>query len=563
MIKNARKHDNSVSNSFSCRMYCTSGATDDVDLLPLQIRVAVLVTSAPTGLLKEEYFTLLSPQIVELIKFAIDSKDVSLQKICVLAIMRISHFKGDICDLHLVQPLTAALLNIDNENPQLSQRSNDQSVLISNSSAVQRSVSSTESIHSAVNVLHVLLTVCPTQQPLLASLERCGVIKPVLALAVFLLTSNRNSSLLPKVQDICRVIFSTSIHTEYIAKQLHDVIIHTTRNMFCIDTDGHLTVERRMRRISETQTASAADYAHHLGLQSKEDEGVGKVLSPAELLSAKQAQSLKLSASAGITLDERDGGREKGGANGRGDNVRAPGWEVDDILSMALIAASAEERKAASKRASLSLPLPLLPSSTPISNTSQSTYNLWDLGMHDSQEDEDSNIEYGRGDDDESEGVTGPGSAHLMLEVSVRAKAAAELLLHTEQSVSNPQSNSRDNGDTDGKGKCDISKRNGLKVAVAVEGMGEIDEIETKITREGVAAELFICCLQHFLTRPATGPLHGHLQVQVQSNRPTTATATAGALSSHEVNELDRGLSGLVLVLLQAHVPMENLLEGG
>ena len=552
MIENVKKHNNSLSNSSSCRMYCTSGATDDVDLLPLQIRVAVLVTSAPTGLLKEEYFTLLSPQIIELIKFSIDSKDVSLQKICVLAIMRISHFRGDICDLHLIRPLTAALLNIDNENPQLSQRSNDHSVLISNSSTIQRSVSSTESIHSAVNVLHVLLTVCPTQQPLLASLERCGVIKPVLALAVFLLTSNRNSPLLPKLQDICRVIFSTSIHTEHIANQLHDVIIRTTRNMFCIDTDGHLTIERRMRRISETQTASAADYAHHLGLQSKEDEGVGNILSPAELLSAKQAHLLELSASAGITLDESDGGGGKGAVNGRGDNVRAPGWEVDDILSMALIAASAEERNAASKRASL--PLPLLPSSTtPISNTSQSTFNLWDLGMHDSQEDEDSNIEYGRGDDDESEGVTGPGSAHLMLEVSVRAKAAAELLLHTEQSVSNPQSNSKDNGD--------ISKRNGIKVAV--EGMGELDEIETKVTREGVAAELFICCLQHFLTRPATGELHGHLQVQ--SNKPTiaTATATATALSSHEVNELDRGLSGLVLVLLQAHVPMEKLLEGG
>ena len=423
MIKVVKKHNNDLLNSSSCRMYCTSGATDDADLLPLQIRVAVLITSAPTGLLKDKYFTLLSPQIIELIKFAIESKDVSLQKICVLAIMRISHFRGDICDLQLVRPLTVALLNIDNENPHLSQRSNDQSVLISNSSTSQKSVSSTESIHSAVNVLHVLLTICPTQQPLLASLERCEVIKPVLALAIFLLASNRNSPLLPKLQDICRIVFSTSTHTEYIANQLHDIIIHATRNMFFINTDGHLTIERRMRRITDTQTASAADYAHHLGL---EGEGGGKVLSPAELLSAKQAQSLKLSASAGVTLDKSDGGREKEVVNGRGDNVRAPGWEVDDILSMALIAASAEERNAASKRASLSLSLPLLSSSspTPIYNTSQSTYNLWDLGMHDSQGDEDSNIEYGsRGDDDESGGMTGPGSAHLMLEVSVRAPA--------------------------------------------------------------------------------------------------------------------------------------------
>lgn len=555
MIKNVKKHNNNLSNSSFCCMYCTSGATDDVDLLPLQIRVAVLITSAPTGLLKENYFTLLSPQIIELIKFAIDSKDVSLQKICVLAIMRISHFRGDICDLYLVRPLTVALLNINNVNPHLSQSSNDQSVLISSSSTIQKSISSTESIHSVVNVLHVLLTICPTQQPLLASLERCEVIKPVLALAIFLLTSNRNSPLLTKLQDICRIIFSTSTNTEYIANQLHAVIVRTTCNIFCINTDGHLTIERRMKRISDTQTVSAADYALHLGL---EGEGVGKILSPTELLSAKQAQLLKLSASAGVTLNESDGGREKEVENGRGDNMRAPGWEVDDILSMALIAASAEERNAASKRASLSIPLLSSSSQTPISNTSQSIYNLWDLGMHDSQENEDSNIEYGRGDDDDdddSRGVTGPGSAHLMLEVSVRAKAAAELLLHTEQSVSNPQSNSKDNGNTDGK--CNISKRNGLKVAV--EGMGERDETETKITREGVAAELFMCCLKHFLTRPTTVPLHG--QLQVQSDRPCTATADAS--SSHEDNELDRGLSGLVLVLLQAHVPMEILLKGG
>ena len=91
--------------------------------------------------------------------------------------------------------------------------------------------------------------------------------------------------------------------------------------------------------------------------------------------------------------------------------------------------------------------------------------------------------------------------------------------------------------------------------------MGEGDEKETKITREGVAAELFMCCLQRFLTRPTTVPLHG--QLQVQSDRPCTATTTADAFSSHEANELDRGLSGLVLVLLQAHVPMEILLKGG
>jgi hypothetical protein len=451
--------------------------------------------------------------------------------------MRISHLCGDVCDKYLIKPLTGALLSIDDKNCHLPQRGNSQSIFVSNATA-HTSVGNAESIRSAVNVLHILLTLCPAQQPLMVSLQRSEVVKPVLALTVYLLTNSRDSALLPQLQDICRVMFSSSTQTEYIAIQLHDVIIHATRNVFCISTDGNLTVERRMRRITDadtgTGTASAAEYAHLLGLTSNEKEDFttnidqNMILSPSELLSAKQAHSLKVSTPTALISKESDGD----GGRDRDNVVRGPGWEVDDILSMAVMAATSAERMAASTRVSLTLSAPL----STLSTNTKSAHSLWDLGMQDVLEEDENNREYSA-ESLESEGAMGLGSAHMMLEVSVRAKAAAELLLMTEQQVNTSQSSG---GDGEEKGRQGRS------------GAGE-EEIEAK--RGGVAAELFMCCLQHFLARSATVPLHEPLQVLSDS--------AASADASHGRRELDRGLSGLVLVLLQAHVPMECLLEGG
>jgi hypothetical protein len=533
VFHNVKKNNNNLSNSSSSCLI--SGAADDVDILPLQIRVAKLVTSVPKGFVKEDYFVRLSPQIIELIKFGVESKDVSLQKVCVLVIMRISHLCGDVCDRYLMKPLTVPLLSIDDEKCHLPQRGNSQSIFVSNTTAHD----SAESIRSAVNILHVLLTKCPAQQPLLVSLQRSEVVKPVLALTVYLLTNSRDSALLPQLQDICRVMFSTSTLTEYIAIQLHDVIIHATRNIFCISTDGHLTIERRMRRIkdADTGTASAAEYAHRLGLTSNDKEDIRSsidpnvILSPSELLSAKQAQSLRVSEPTADISKASDGDGGRGSDNA----VRDPGWEVDDILSMAVMAATSAEHMAASTRTSLPLSVPF----SALSTKKKSAHGLWDLGIEDVPEEDENNRAY-IADSQESERGMGRGSAHMMLEVSVRAKAAAELLLMTEQPVDTTQSS----------GECDGDKGSGSS------GAGE-GEAEAK--REGVAAELFMCCLQHFLARPTTAPLHEplHEPQQVLSNSSTTADA------SHKRRELDRGLSGLVLVLLQAHVPMECLLEGG
>jgi hypothetical protein len=54
------------------------GVTDTSDSTALQIRVAKLVTSAPSSMGKEEYLQRLSPQIVDLFHVAIDIDD----KVC-------------------------------------------------------------------------------------------------------------------------------------------------------------------------------------------------------------------------------------------------------------------------------------------------------------------------------------------------------------------------------------------------------------------------------------------------------------------------------------------------
>ena len=58
----------------------------------------------------------MSPQIVEVLKFALQTNNFVMQKVCVLIVTRVSHLSSDICCDNLLRPLSMPLLKTDKEH---------------------------------------------------------------------------------------------------------------------------------------------------------------------------------------------------------------------------------------------------------------------------------------------------------------------------------------------------------------------------------------------------------------------------------------------------------------
>lgn len=135
-----------------------------------------------------------------------------------------------------------------------------------------------------------------------------------------------------------------------------------------------------------------------------------------------------------------------------------------------------------------------------------------------------------------------PGSGHSMLEVTIKAKAVAELLILFKLK------------------KEQIYQKNGNNANKEVE-----DDIET------IISELFIRCLQSYLCIPSSSdnvviilPSISEEEAFGASPPPPTPSAQSEIIESEQNDhDLKRGLSGLFLITLQSHVDMEDLLNGG
>jgi hypothetical protein len=513
-----------------------------VDSLPLQINVAKLVTSVPTSFKREEYLKQLSPQVVDLIKFGVDVKDVLLLQTCVLLVTRIAHLCSEVCESCLILPLVSALLKID-------QMSTAKGGTVTGSA-------DEEELTAAVSALHTLVTLCPLQPPLVASLQHSGACRAAMALTLFLLAERRDHKMLVMLKEICFVIFKHPTSIRELAVQLHHVILHPTRNRFVLSPEGLLSIEYSSTVSMNRQSGhAAADLARQLGVIAEgsggRDNPPAVIFSPPHLLAAIKSQ-IPSDIPGGRTLgatslrhkEEEDEDEVAEAEVGRG---------VKDILSMAAYAASSMERATAARSDSDSI--------RGRESVLQNLLNvpaLWGEG------------EDARGDDDFREGETQQSisearSAHVMLEVSVRAKAAAELLL-LEQQTSHGQGNGeeQESGDINSTSKALPSLR-----SAAAEGRDEEEgEGEGEEQKACVAAELFIHCLQMFLEPSVTIGTSSRFSAGVQADRTLssardpTSSQLAGDGNGYG-DDLVKGLSGLVLVILQAHISLDTLLQGG
>ena len=540
-------------------LFTQVGVADGADSLPLQINVAKLVTSVPSGFTREDYLRQLSPQIVDLIKFGVRVKDSLLLQTCVLVVTRIAHLCSGVCDSCLVIPLVSALLKIDDASVGKSGSSSSGSSSSSSSSSssgsedafrsvkrVGATASSDEDLTAAVGALHTLVTLCPMQPPLMASLQRSGACRYAIALTLFLISERRDHRLLVLLKEICFIMLKSPTGIDQLAGQLHQIILHPTRNRFVISREGFLSIEYSVTFSRHPHSRhAAADLARRLGVGTERtgdrDDHFAVISSPPHLLAAMQStvpiksSVKKTSAPCSLHNNASDGDGERG-KEGEGVEAEA-GRDVKDILSMAVLAASSLERLATVKSGSI------LDRANVLEDL-QNVSGLWGQGEDGSS---DENVE-----EIETQSLPDAQLAHVMLEVSVRAKAAAELLL--EQISSLGQGQGQGLGDTAGASKSPPSQRNATKKDPDEEGEGEAESAS-------VTAELFILCLQAFLRPTATAGTPAKLKEDASIDRMSRPPSQGPSQEAGE--DTVKGLSGLVLVILQAHISLDTLLQGG
>lgn len=519
-----------------------------MDSLPLQIKVAKLVTSVPCSFKRDEYLRQLSPQIVDLIKFGVDVKDLLLLQTCVLVVTRIAHLCSGVCDSCLIKPLVSALVKIDQRDILEPKGKGD--------TCSGDAVSSEEELTAAVCTLHNLVTLCPLQPPLMASLQRSGACRAAMTLTLFLLAERRSHKLLIMLKEICFIMFKHPTGICELALELHHVILRPTRNIFTVSPEGLLSIQHSVTLSLDRQPGSghaAADLARQLGVSAEELGGGGSapaiISSTPHLLAALRCHNPsddRVNKYSEATSLQNSSNREVKGEDAEAE-VEA-GRDVKDILSMAALAAYSEERMSAARSGP-----PTSRECEGVLHNLQNVPALWSEG------------EDGVGTDECREGETEQShlearTAHVMLEVSVRAKAAAELLLLDQQS-SHAQGSELNSGDA-------ISACKALPLQRSATAEGRREDVEGEGEGEGetacLAAELFIHCLKMFLEPSITVGACGTFPLGASAGRTFCNPSLRPAQDKDgDGDGLVKGLSGLVLVILQAHISLDRLLQGG
>ena len=536
---------------------------------------------------KEIYLEKLSSQIIDLIQYGININDIILQKVCVMVVTRISHICPTLCDRCILLPLAAALLNI-NRNMDENKGKSSESV-----------ISTGKDIEIGVSIFHAFVSLCPLQHPLQCSLQRNGVGKTMIYLCLYLLAEKREHHLLPLVKEFCFLFFQNSNDFSNLAVQLHDVIVTPTINYYSMDSVGNICIYKRIESSSHKDKMSnshiqgkrvrtASDLAARLGVDKNNlDVTMSIITSPSDLISAisskEQSEHALQSLSNNNCHSIEEGiGMELG-----------PGQDVNAILSMAVRAAQSYESATAQYSVN-SMPFRDISPHTEIVNNLLGQGNYRDVDSDDIRSDSDSDDEDEDGDHSNKLGIplTRHGeSGHELLEVGLRSRHTAELLLLSDKSMN--KNDEKNDGKNDLKNNEKNMPKNDKKINKSVnDNCEEIDE------KDNLISELFIYCLQSFLgvakspnftSKNISGQSALLLPVEKEiiSINPPVGLDNSSLnfkrnleISQKEIEvdvnvkmnlkEISRSniivknsFSGLLLVFLQSYIPMDKLLQGG
>ena len=508
-----------------------------------------------------------------------------------MVVTRISHICPTLCDRCILIPLATALLNIN--------KSFDENNEISSESVI----SSGDDIVITVSIFHSFVSLCPLQHPLQSSLQRSGVGKTIIRLCLYLLAEKREHHLLPIVKEFCFLFFQNSSDASNLAVQLHDIIVTPTINSYSMDSTGKISIYKRIESLSDKNAMpnshshsqrkhkhvrTASDLAARLGINRNDQDGTIPIISsPSDLITALSSEERIHNSLQLLSNNDPNSIEEMMAIEMESES----GQDVNAILSMAVRAAQSYEL-ATAKSSVDSMPFRDISPNTRIVNNLLSKGQGQVLGLDWSQsggcsdENEkyrDDEVDSDDEDDDEENrnrlGLllrSGGESGHEMLEVGLRSRHTAELLLLSEKSMhKNNQKTNKKNDNNSNSQKLSVSN--------------DIEEIYEK---DNLISELFIYCLQSFLgvakssnliSENISGQysLLSHLKGQSPSINSAVSSINSSSNSSIQFNEnpeislknviydnkskiiVKNSLSGLVLVFLQSHIPMDKLLQGG
>ena len=510
-----------------------------------------------------------------------------------MVVTRISHICPTLCDRCILIPLATALLNIN--------KSFDEN----NENSSESVISSGDDIVITVSIFHSFVSLCPLQHPLQSSLQRSGVGKTIIHLCLYLLAEKREHHLLPIVKEFCFLFFQNSSDASNLAVQLHDIIVTPTINSYSMDSTGKISIYKRIESLSEKNAMpnsrsqrkykhvrTASDLAARLGINRNDLDGTIPIISsPSDLITALSSEERTHNSLQLLSNNDPNSIEEMIAIEIESES----GQDVNAILSMAVRAAQSYEM-ATAKSSVDSMPFRDISPNTRIVNNllskGQGQGQVLGLGWSQSGRCSDENEKF-RDDevdsDDEDEdddeenrnrlGLllrSGGESGHKMLEVGLRSRHTAELLLLSEKTMhkNNQKTNKKNNNNS-----------NSQKLSVS----NDIEEIYEK---DNLISELFIYCLQSFLgvakssnliSENISGQysLLSHLKGQSSSINSAVSSINSSSNSSIQFNEnpeispknviydnkskiiVKNSLSGLVLVFLQSHIPMDKLLQGG
>lgn len=193
------------------------GVQQSEDPTKLQVAVAKLVTSLPTHVSKEEYFAALCPQVVSLVRFAIDAGDLVLLRVLCMIVARISFIAPDACAASVLIPVLGPLLVFSPTG--------------ASKKGIETMAFSEATLRHAVGALHGLLTLCPPPPFLLTVLHDVNALQS--SLVVYMKLSERLQSISELPEDASSPVISVA---QALQKALWEINMVTFSHSSVVDT---------------------------------------------------------------------------------------------------------------------------------------------------------------------------------------------------------------------------------------------------------------------------------------------------------------------------------------
>lgn len=211
------------------------GYTDDKKSFLLQMNVAKLIISVPSGYDKEVYIKNICNQLVHLISIGCEKEDKVLIKVCAMIIMRVAQSYPKLCDEYLINSISEPLLRLGLNN------NNDFNV--SDEKEVDEIIiSSEEEIDKSIRVVYDIINISPLTTELTNSISRTGLGQILISMYCQMLESCKSCMWLQLLQDFS-IQYLSNLDVNISSLELQHVILNSTKNKISSASNGGICIK--------------------------------------------------------------------------------------------------------------------------------------------------------------------------------------------------------------------------------------------------------------------------------------------------------------------------------